>query len=46
MTPSVEGLRHLRKQGWTYERIAREYGLSEGEVYMMLQGAAQKRDES
>jgi response regulator RpfG family c-di-GMP phosphodiesterase len=36
--PSIEGLRHLRRQGWTYKRIAEEYGLSEGEVYMMLSG--------
>jgi hypothetical protein len=36
--PSIEGLRHLRGQGWTYKRIAEEYGLSEGKVYMMLSG--------
>lgn len=35
--PSVEGLRHLRGQGWTYERIATEYGVDQGEVYWMLQ---------
>jgi DNA-directed RNA polymerase specialized sigma24 family protein len=39
--PSVEGLRHLRGQGWTYKRIAEEYDLSEGEVYAMLMGGTE-----
>lgn len=42
MKPSIEGLRHLRQQGWTYKRIAEECGMSEGEVYTMLQRASKE----
>lgn len=41
--PSIEGLRHLRGQGWTYERIAKEYGMEQSEVWSMLRNAPVSR---
>ncbi|WP_327239678.1 hypothetical protein OG243_13665 [Streptomyces sp. NBC_01318] len=36
--PSIEGLRHLRGQGWTYEKIAEQ-----SDVWSMLRNAPVSR---
>lgn len=37
--PDNETLKRLRQQGWTYEDIANEYGVTKGAVYLQLQSA-------
>jgi hypothetical protein len=37
--PTSDVLRSLRSQGWSYEDIAREYGVSKGAVYLQLRDA-------
>lgn len=43
--PGTEVLLSLRKQKWTYEQIANEYGVTPGAVYLRLReaGAVKKR---
>ncbi|GAA3026057.1 hypothetical protein [Streptomyces glomeratus] len=45
MKPSVEGMLHLRKQGWTFEGIGKEYGMS-GAVYWMLRDLPVHREDN
>ncbi|MEU6704713.1 hypothetical protein [Streptomyces wuyuanensis] len=44
--PSAEGVRHLRSQGWTYERIATEYGMKPRDVYWMLRNSTRPKGET
>lgn len=37
--PDTETLKRLRRQGWTYDDIAAEYGVTKGAVYLQLSQA-------
>lgn len=45
LLPDTETLKRLRREGWTYQNIADEYGVSRGAVYLQLQsvGATKQR---
>lgn len=42
--PTSDVLIGLRQQGWTYDDIANEYGVTKGAVYLQLRQAKQVKD--
>ncbi len=44
LLPTSDALLQMRNQGWSYDRIAAEYGVSKGAVYLQLRQAKATKD--